>query len=342
MEVIYDLDTEALATAERARAAGPPGRHRRDRPAVRRRWCATCCSSGPPPSAARTSSGPPSGSLARCGTAARSAAAPTRAATAPGAVRRRLVTLGPRPAPTTRSSPYLAARGRPGPPPSWSGGRAARGHGRGHQVQRRRRGHRGRPGARGLIRTLLLERAPRRRGAWARRATTRPGTSGVRWIVDPIDGTVNFLYGLPQYAVSIAAELDGEVVAGVVLNVATGTEYAAYATRRAGPVATRDGDPIRVRGRGAAGRAAGRHRLLLRRRASARSRPRALVRPAAAGPRHPPARLVRARPVPRRPGLAGRLRRGGRQPLGPRRRRRWSPGRPGPRIEPTTGAGGRT
>ena len=50
-----------------------------------------------------------------------------------------------------------------------------------------------------------------------------PGTSGVRWIVDPIDGTVNFLYGIPQYAVSIAAELDGEVVAGVVLNVATGT-----------------------------------------------------------------------------------------------------------------------
>ena len=37
------------------------------------------------------------------------------------------------------------------------------------------------------------------------------GTSGVRWIVDPIDGTVNFLYGIPQYAVSIAAEVDGEV-----------------------------------------------------------------------------------------------------------------------------------
>ena len=54
-----------------------------------------------------------------------------------------------------------------------------------------------------------------------------PGTTGVRWIVDPIDGTVNFLYGLPQYAVSIAAEVDGEVVAGVVLNVATGVEYVA-------------------------------------------------------------------------------------------------------------------
>ena len=42
------------------------------------------------------------------------------------------------------------------------------------------------------------------------------GSSGVRWIVDPIDGTVNYLYGIPQYAVSIAAEVDGVVVAGVV------------------------------------------------------------------------------------------------------------------------------
>ena len=69
------------------------------------------------------------------------------------------------------------------------------------------------------------------------------GSSGVRWVVDPIDGTVNFLYGLPEYAVSVAAEVDGEVVAGAVLNVATGVEYAA--ARGAG--ATRDGVPLRVR-----------------------------------------------------------------------------------------------
>src|SRR6478735_5577344 len=54
------------------------------------------------------------------------------------------------------------------------------------------------------------------------------GRSGVRWLVDPIDGTVNFLYGLPQYAVSIAAERDGEVVAGVVLNVVAATEYVGH------------------------------------------------------------------------------------------------------------------
>ncbi len=72
------------------------------------------------------------------------------------------------------------------------------------------------------------------------------GTSGVRWVVDPIDGTVNFLYGLPQYAVSIAAEVAGEMVTGIVLDVPAGTEYVA----RPGPdglVALRNGRPITVR-----------------------------------------------------------------------------------------------
>ncbi|BCB87849.1 inositol monophosphatase family protein [Phytohabitans suffuscus] len=50
---------------------------------------------------------------------------------------------------------------------------------------------------------------------------------GVRWILDPIDGTVNYLYDLPQYAVSLAAEVDGLVVAGVVRNPATGAEWTA-------------------------------------------------------------------------------------------------------------------
>ena len=76
-------------------------------------------------------------------------------------------------------------------------------------------------------------------------------SSGVRWIVDPIDGTVNFLYGLPQYAVSIAAEWDGEVVAGVVLNVDPGTEYVGHLADGPDGVepaqATRDGAPIAVR-----------------------------------------------------------------------------------------------
>jgi myo-inositol-1(or 4)-monophosphatase len=49
----------------------------------------------------------------------------------------------------------------------------------------------------------------------------------VRWVLDPIDGTVNYLYGLPQYAVSLAAEVDGAAVAGVVINAATGDEWTA-------------------------------------------------------------------------------------------------------------------
>ena len=56
---------------------------------------------------------------------------------------------------------------------------------------------------------------------------SRTGTSGVRWIVDPIDGTVNFLYDFPAYAVSIGAEVDGQVVAGVVINVATAEVFTA-------------------------------------------------------------------------------------------------------------------
>jgi myo-inositol-1(or 4)-monophosphatase len=55
------------------------------------------------------------------------------------------------------------------------------------------------------------------------------GTSGVEWVVDPIDGTVNFVYGIPRYAVSIAARRDGVDEVGVVVNIATGESYEATA-----------------------------------------------------------------------------------------------------------------
>ncbi|CAN5282770.1 inositol monophosphatase family protein [soil metagenome] len=74
------------------------------------------------------------------------------------------------------------------------------------------------------------------------------GTSGVRWIVDPIDGTVNFLYGIPQYAVSIAVEVDGVFAVGVVLDVAKQVEYVARPDASGELVALRDGEPIQVRG----------------------------------------------------------------------------------------------
>jgi myo-inositol-1(or 4)-monophosphatase len=76
----------------------------------------------------------------------------------------------------------------------------------------------------------------------------RPGTSGVRWLIDPIDGTVNFLYDLPAYAVSIAAEVDGEVRAGVVLNVATGELFTATAGGGAHLVSPGLPEPVRLTG----------------------------------------------------------------------------------------------
>jgi myo-inositol-1(or 4)-monophosphatase len=53
------------------------------------------------------------------------------------------------------------------------------------------------------------------------------GDGTVRWVVDPIDGTVNYVYDLPVYAVSIAAQTGGRSVAGVVVNAATGEEWTA-------------------------------------------------------------------------------------------------------------------
>lgn len=68
------------------------------------------------------------------------------------------------------------------------------------------------------------------------------GTSGVTWVADPIDGTVNFLYDIAQYAVSLAARVDGQVVAGVVHNPISGETFTASVAGGA----FRDGEPIRV------------------------------------------------------------------------------------------------
>lgn len=59
------------------------------------------------------------------------------------------------------------------------------------------------------------------------------GTSGVRWVLDPIDGTVNYVLGLPHYAVSVAAEVGGEIVAGAVCNIASGEVFRASRGRGA-------------------------------------------------------------------------------------------------------------
>jgi myo-inositol-1(or 4)-monophosphatase len=68
----------------------------------------------------------------------------------------------------------------------------------------------------------------------------QPGDGALRWVVDPLDGTVNYLYGIPQFAVSVACEdADGALV-GVVYNPLS---RECFAATRSGP-ATLDGEPI--------------------------------------------------------------------------------------------------
>lgn len=69
-----------------------------------------------------------------------------------------------------------------------------------------------------LIRQRLLERSPGSTIVGEELADEN-GSSEVGWVIDPIDGTVNFLYDLPVVSVSIAATIDGEVVAGAVVDV---------------------------------------------------------------------------------------------------------------------------
>ena len=71
---------------------------------------------------------------------------------------------------------------------------------------------------------------------------SQKGTSGVRWIIDTLDGTTNFLSGYPAYAVSIGVEVDGERVVGAVDNAANGETF--WAARGLG--AFLDGRPIHV------------------------------------------------------------------------------------------------
>ncbi|MFQ5829285.1 MAG: inositol monophosphatase family protein [Candidatus Methylomirabilia bacterium] len=68
------------------------------------------------------------------------------------------------------------------------------------------------------------------------------GSSEVRWIIDPIDGTRNFVRGIPIWAVLIALEEHGEVTAGVILNPVTRDLH----TARKGQGAFVNGEPIRV------------------------------------------------------------------------------------------------
>jgi len=97
------------------------------------------------------------------------------------------------------------------------------------------------------IRTQIAEARPDD-GFLGEESGSGAGTTGITWVVDPIDGTVNYLYGSEQYGVSIgvvrgsADPTTWEALAGVVVAPATGTVFRAVA----GEGATRDGVPLRV------------------------------------------------------------------------------------------------
>ena len=90
-----------------------------------------------------------------------------------------------------------------------------------------------------LIRRELLERCPGSSIA-GEELEDDPGMNSVAWTVDPIDGTVNFLYDLPVVSVSIAASIDGRTVAGAVVDVLRNETFSASL----GGGARRDGEPV--------------------------------------------------------------------------------------------------
>jgi myo-inositol-1(or 4)-monophosphatase len=73
--------------------------------------------------------------------------------------------------------------------------------------------------------------------------TALAGTSGVRWILDPLDGTTNFIHRYPAHSVAVGVEVDGRYVAGVVHDTFSDRVYAGGA----GEAATCDNEPINVR-----------------------------------------------------------------------------------------------
>src|SRR5262245_5411235 len=95
--------------------------------------------------------------------------------------------------------------------------------------------------AEGVVIEHLLRAFPAD-GVLAEESGARPGTSGRRWIVDPLDGTTNYAHGVPIWAVSIALEVEGRVRLGVVCDPSHDELY--VGERGAG--ATVNGTPLAV------------------------------------------------------------------------------------------------
>ena len=76
--------------------------------------------------------------------------------------------------------------------------------------------------------TLELSRLLPAAGFIGEEGTAREGESSLTWIVDPLDGTTNFIHGLPVYSISIALEQENTILLGVILNIPTGELFYAY------------------------------------------------------------------------------------------------------------------
>lgn len=79
-------------------------------------------------------------------------------------------------------------------------------------------------------------------GITGEEGAARVSESGVHWVIDPLDGTTNYIYGFPAFAVSIAAEIRGRAIAGVVFDAMHGEMFAAAR----GLGATHDGRALRM------------------------------------------------------------------------------------------------
>ncbi len=79
-------------------------------------------------------------------------------------------------------------------------------------------------------------------GILGEEGTDTHGNSGFRWVIDPLDGTVNYLYGFPSHSVSIAVELDGVPIIGVVYDTAHDEMYVAQIDG----ATTKNGDNVQV------------------------------------------------------------------------------------------------
>jgi myo-inositol-1(or 4)-monophosphatase len=93
-----------------------------------------------------------------------------------------------------------------------------------------------------LVRERLAELRPGEPVLGEESGSSGAAGGGVCWVVDPIDGTVNYLYGFPWYAVSLAAQVDGESVAAAVVEPASGRRW----TASRGGGAFLDGRRLRV------------------------------------------------------------------------------------------------